>query len=498
MVTTPNPKSHPKGKTTNLKKPPPKPPPNTDNLTMSQGSTTRTTRQNSKTVYKTFNGTAREEKGMLRNAIQAITTQKNPFLKRLISTNMKKKINQRLMNEDRTAGELRQDLERITEPKHVQRNPENPSSLRYSTELLQAYNSPQRMEDTNSQDLLEMTDKEPSLDEPTEDSEETELGLDTMPTPTSNNTTPFDFLTQIETPAFDDDNELDDELDEDSLATANNTSLQTATQDFERTLERANKNLTDIDQEDQIRQLLLKVISDEREKSIKTAIQQELTNALNDEEMDLQQTEIAITLGQRITTAEAIEKLLDKRITKARHDYDSIKSHQKELEATSNTLADEIQRVNQLLAQTRELERTTWENHERHIQQAEEKHRKAFDDMLERAKLHGLAMMEKKYQDKIKHVNKQMGNTHRIECQNLTHEYEKRLDTAYAKHRDSMNEQITEMTELAESLVEQAPLRVATEIEVAKEDAIVELQTAIQDTKDNALAQWTPRQSTNA
>jgi hypothetical protein len=55
-------------------------------------------------------------------------------------------------------------------------------------------------------------------------------------------------------------------------------------------------------------------------------MQQELTIGLNDEEMDLQQTEVSITLGQRITTAEAIKKLLDKRITKARNNYESIKN----------------------------------------------------------------------------------------------------------------------------------------------------------------------------
>jgi hypothetical protein len=52
-------------------------------------------------------------------------------------------------------------------------------------------------------------------------------------------------------------------------------------------------------------------------------MQQELTIGLNDEEMDLQQTEVSITLGQRITTAEAIE---NKRITKARNNYESIKN----------------------------------------------------------------------------------------------------------------------------------------------------------------------------
>jgi uncharacterized protein YecT (DUF1311 family) len=54
--------------------------------------------------------------------------------------------------------------------------------------------------------------------------------------------------------------------------------------------------------------------------------------------------------------------------------------------------------------------------------------------MFERAKLQGLTSMEKKYQNKIKHINKQMGNTHRIDCQNTIHEYEKRLNTAYEKH----------------------------------------------------------------
>jgi small-conductance mechanosensitive channel len=204
--------------------------------------------------------------------------------------------------------------------------------------------------------------------------------------------------------------------------------------------------------------------------------------------MDLQQTEVSITLGQRMTTTETIEKLLDKRITKAHNTYKAIKNHQKELEEKNNALATEVQRVDQLIAQTQELARKVWEQHKQHIKQAETKQRKVFDDMLERAKHHGLASMEKKYQDKIKDVNKQMGNTHRIDCQNTTHAYEKRLNTAYEKHRASMNEQITDMNDLAESLVEQAPMSVASEIEVAKEDAIMELQTAINNTKDNAIA----------
>ena len=455
---------------------------------MSQENMTRTTRQNSNTVYKTFDGTAGDEKGMLRNAIHAITsTTKNPFVKRLTSTNMRKKMNQRLMNEDRTAEELRHDLERITEPKHVQRNTINPLSLRYSTDFLKTFNVPTSItEDNNSPNLL---------DNHNYDSEETELGPATATeTPIASNTTPSNFLTQkIETKAFDDftqEPEEEQDLDDDSLATANNVPFQTTTQDFERTLERATKNLTDIDQEDHIRQLLIKVISEERQKSIKTAIQQELIIALNDEEMDLQQTEVSTTLGQRITTAEAIEKLLDKRITKARNNYESIKNHQKELEEKNNALATEVQRVDQLIVQTQELARKVWEKHEQHIKQAETKQRKIFDDMLERAKLQGLASMEKKYQDKIKHVNKQMGNTHRIDCQKTTHAYEKRLNTAYEKHRASMDEQITDMNDLAESLVEQAPMSVASEIEVAKEDAIVELHTAIQNTKDKAIAQW--------
>jgi hypothetical protein len=129
---------------------------------------------------------------------------------------------------------------------------------------------------------------------------------------------------------------------------ANNVPVQTITQDFEHTLERATKNLTNIDQEDHIRQLLPKVNSEERQKSIKTAIEQELTIALINEEMDLQQTEVSTTLGQPITTAKAIKKLLDKRITKACNNYESIKNHQKELEEKNNALAIEVQRTSLL------------------------------------------------------------------------------------------------------------------------------------------------------
>jgi vacuolar-type H+-ATPase subunit H len=155
-----------------------------------------------------------------------------------------------------------------------------------------------------------------------------------------------------------------------------------------------------------------------------------------------------------------------------------------------NAIASKVHHVDQLIAQTQELAHKVWMQHEQHIKQAETKQRKVFDNMLERAKLQGLALMEKKYQDKIKQVNKLMGNTHRITCQNTAHEYEKRLTTSYDKHRASMNKQITYMNDLAESLVEQVPMSVTSEIEVVKEDAIAELQTAIQNTKNKAIAQW--------
>jgi transcriptional regulator of NAD metabolism len=250
MVTIPNPKSHPKGKTTNLKKPPPKPPPNSEKPLLSQESTTqtktaqttmsqetttnttRTTQQNSNTVYKTFDGTAGDKKGMLRNAIHAITsTAKNPFVKTLTSTNMRKKMNQRLMNEDRTAEELRHDLKRITKPKHVHRIATNPSSLGYSTEFLNALNKPKNIKDDASPNLL---------DDHNYDSKETELGTEAAETPLASNTTPSNFLPKkIKRTAFDDyTQEPDEDLDDDSLATANNVPFQKATQDFERTLKK--------------------------------------------------------------------------------------------------------------------------------------------------------------------------------------------------------------------------------------------------------------------
>jgi hypothetical protein len=120
---------------------------------MSQETTTNTTRtipQNSNTVYKTFDGTAGDEKRMLRNA-----KAKKTFVKRLTSTNIRKKMNQRSMNEDRTAEELQHGLERITEPDHVQRNATNPSSLRYSTEFLNGFNAPKNIKDDASPNLLD-------------------------------------------------------------------------------------------------------------------------------------------------------------------------------------------------------------------------------------------------------------------------------------------------------------------------------------------------------
>jgi hypothetical protein len=399
---------------------------------------------------------------------------------------MRKKMNQRLMNEDRTGEEFWHDLKRITEPKHVQRNATNPAGLRYSAEFLKAFNPPKNIKDGASPNLL---------DDHNYNSEETELGTEAITeTPLASNTTPSNFLPKkIETTICDGfAQEPDDEqdLDDDSLATANKVPFQTATQDFERTLKCATKNLTNIDQEDHIQQLLIKVISKERHKSIKTAIQQELIIALNDEEMDLQQTEVLTTLGQRITTAEAIEKLLDKRITKARNNYESIKSHQEEFEEKNNALVSEVHRVDQLITQTQELAHTVWEKYEQHVKQTETKQRKVFDGMLERATLQRTCIDGEKVsgQDQVRQQTNGQHSPHWLPQHGTW--VQERLNMAYDKHRASMKEQITNMNDLAESLVKQAPMSVASEIEVAKEDAIAELQTAIQNTKNKAIAQW--------
>jgi hypothetical protein len=149
---------------------------------------------------------------------------------------MREKMKQRLMNEDRTSKELRHDLERITEPKHVQRNTINPLSLQHGTEFLKTFNVLNNITDGNSPNLLDDQDY---------DCEETELGPElTTETPITSNTTPSDFLTQkIETTAFDNDftqePEEEQDMDDNSLAMANNVPFQTTTQDFERTLERA-------------------------------------------------------------------------------------------------------------------------------------------------------------------------------------------------------------------------------------------------------------------
>jgi hypothetical protein len=47
----------------------------------------------------------------------------------------------------------------------------------------------------------------------------------------------------------------------------------------------------------------MKILDAERETTIKDAIHQELARALHNEELDIQQSQISITLGQQITMA---------------------------------------------------------------------------------------------------------------------------------------------------------------------------------------------------
>jgi hypothetical protein len=85
-------------------------------------------------AFKTFQGTADDEKHMLWQSIKAIISQhtnSHKFGKKRMSSGLTNKIKLKLQNEDRTRQELREDLERIASEQHVsQSSTDNPSKLK--------------------------------------------------------------------------------------------------------------------------------------------------------------------------------------------------------------------------------------------------------------------------------------------------------------------------------------------------------------------------------
>jgi hypothetical protein len=107
-------------------------------------------------------------------------------------------------------------------------------------------------------------------------------------------------------------------------------SFQTATGDFHTT----NWTIQHLQMQHGIKEMVATILNDAKETTIRNAIEQEIARALHDEELDIQQSQISITLGQQITTAASMEELLLKQMEKTKTEYKLLKQHQKELAET--------------------------------------------------------------------------------------------------------------------------------------------------------------------
>jgi hypothetical protein len=107
--------------------------------------------------------------------------------------------------------------------------------------------------------------------------------------------------------------------------------------------------------EHDIKEMVATILVDAKETTImKNAIQQEIARALHGEELDIQQSQISITLGQQLTMVVSMEELLLKWMEKTKTEYKLLKQHQKELVETNDNLVQEIVRASDPLAQIKE------------------------------------------------------------------------------------------------------------------------------------------------
>jgi anti-sigma28 factor (negative regulator of flagellin synthesis) len=214
---------------------------------------------------------------------------------------------------ERTTRDLRTDLERIASKQHVQRSRDNPSTLQFTHDFLDKYDTSQDIS-TSSPDTtpespnpLETSDNSPAenqtmeikeqsppdpeaMGHPKEDGKRKEFML----TPTINNLTKNQHLSN-ETKEETKEMELDyeafvDELDTagqgtiNSLATNSHIptrptkdSFQTATGDLHKT----NRTIQHLQMEHNIKEMGSTILNNAKETIIRNAIEQEITRALH-------------------------------------------------------------------------------------------------------------------------------------------------------------------------------------------------------------------------
>jgi ribosomal protein S24E len=132
----------------------------------------------------------------------------------------------------------------------------------------------------------------------------------------------------------------------DSLDTHNNIPAGQTNDSFQTTTgDKTNRSLQNLQMENDIKELVVTILHNAKETTNRNTIQQEIARALHDEELDIQQSQILITLGQHITMATSMEELLLKQMEKTKTEYKLLKQHQKELADTKDNLVQEIIRA---------------------------------------------------------------------------------------------------------------------------------------------------------
>jgi hypothetical protein len=382
-------------------------------------------RKSTRGEFKSFGGTAHDEQRMLRHAIIHILNDKTKYGRNWIASSIYNKTKLKVMNEDRSVEDLRNDIKRISSDMHVTQHPDNPSKLKYSRDFLDEFQDPttpacSKDDDSETPNSSEVS---PNLleDDSTARHTETEIKDTTPPsyhpvpsqiTPTIQNLesamkiAPFQKMTPsaaLATPGHakelfptetvretvrtrlsqTDTIEEQDDLDNDSLATGNNPSIgtqKTKEQDDDNSIDTAQR-IIDFQMTEHITNMMNKIISQDGSPIIKNLIEKALNDRLHDESLDTelddkyqsiaQQIDIASSMDTRletkIETAASIEKLLDKRTDKAKQEYTEIKANEKELEKRNKELKASITKVNKTLRETNTLHAAVIKNQADHL-----------------------------------------------------------------------------------------------------------------------------------
>ncbi len=96
-------------------------------------------RKSTRGEFKSFGGTAHDEQRMLRHAIIHILNDKTKYGRNWIASSIYNKTKLKVMNEDRSVEDLRNDIKRISSDMHVTQHPDNPSKLKYSRDFLDEF-----------------------------------------------------------------------------------------------------------------------------------------------------------------------------------------------------------------------------------------------------------------------------------------------------------------------------------------------------------------------